>query len=178
MHAMKHMHESTIRRAQAADAGALARLLREALVAMDGHDDADAGRNARNDATLPMQDALRSDTDTVVADAREGLQGYLQLRWGGAPPSREWMRDAVELKRHYVRARHRGAGVAARLLERALGMARERNAACIWLKVRKETPQAVRFYQKYGFRIVGTAFCSEDAWSRETWVMHRAVARG
>lgn len=176
MHATTHMHDATIRRAQAADVGALTRLLQEPVVAMDGNDDPDAVRDARDDAALPAQDALRGDTDTVVADAREGLQGYLQLRWGGAPPSREWMRDAVELKRHYVRARHRGAGVAARLLERALGIAREREAACIWLKVRKETPQAVRFYQKHGFRIAGTAICTEGARPRESWVMHRAVA--
>ena len=44
--------------------------------------------------------------------------------------------------------------------------------AGMWLKVRKDAPQAIRFYQKCGFRIVGTG-----ADAHASWVMHRRIER-
>ncbi|HSD17459.1 MAG TPA: GNAT family N-acetyltransferase [Thermomonas sp.] len=167
-----------VRIANAHDADALAVLLREPFVAVGGrHEEALRGPvhdgQCRDD--IPMQEILSNRIDTLVAEAEEGLQGFLQLRWGERAPASGWMRGSVELRRHYVRSRHRGAGVAGRLLERAVDIARARAAVCIWLKVRKESPQAVRFYQKHGFRLAGTAMFADGARMRETWVMHRVV---
>ena len=47
-----------------------------------------------------------------------------------------------------------------------------RGMAGMWLKVRKDAPQAIRFYQKCGFRIVGTG-----ADAHASWVMHRRIER-
>ncbi len=160
--------DSVIRCAGPADGAALARLIEEPVVALGG--------KPRDGAGIALVELADADIDTLVAEACEGLQGFLQLRWGRRPPSAHWMRGSVELRRHYVRARHRGAGVAVNLLDGAIGMARARQASCIWLKVGKESPQVVRFYQAHGFRLAGTALFMDGQGQREHWVMHRVVA--
>lgn len=160
---------AVIRRAGMADAEALMAILREPAVAMhDGN--APAAGNAFEDLRDPC-------IDTLVAEATDGLQGFLQLRWGGSAPATGWMQGSVELRHHHVRARHRGAGVALRLLDGALDLARARNAVCIWLKADKASPQAIGFYRKHGFRIAGTALFPVGQESREHWVMHRTLAK-
>lgn len=159
-----------VRRAEAMDGEALARLIAEPAVALGGR--------PRDASGLALVELTDRSIDTLVAEAREGLQGFLQLRWGRRAPSHGWMRGSVELRRHYVRTRHRGAGVAGRLLESAIGVARSRDATCIWLKVGKESPQAIRFYQKHGFRIAGTALFLDGQRHREHWVMHRVLEKG
>ena len=162
--------DSVVRRAEAMDGEALARLIAEPVVALGGR--------ARDVDGLALVELMDSSIDTLVAEAREGLQGFLQLRWGRRAPSQGWMRGSVELRRHYVRTRHRGTGVAGRLLESAIGVARSRDATCIWLKVGKEWPQAIRFYEKHGFRIAGTALFLDGQRQREHWVMHRVLEQG
>lgn len=171
---MKH-DDTIIRRACAADTEALELLLQDPCVTMDGRDGSSPFGEASNDPQLPAHELCRGDIDTVLAEARQGLQGFLQLRWGGRTPCDDWMRGSVELKRHYVRARHRGAGVASRMLESAIDMARTRDAVCMWLKVRKDASQAVGFYRKHGFQVAGTALFRDGAQTRESWVMRRLL---
>lgn len=160
--------DSVVRRAGAGDREALARLIEEPAVALGG--------KPRDGAGLALVELADDSIDTLVAEAREGLQGFLQLRWGRRPPSASWMRGSVELRRHYVRTRHRGAGVAARLLDGAIHMARARQATSLWLKVDKDAGQAVRFYQQHGFRLAGTALFMDGQHQREHWVLHRVIA--
>lgn len=162
-----------VRRAGAADADALARIIREPMVAMHGDNATEVPRDAAGIALLELQDPR---IDTLVVEAQDGLLGFLQLRWGMRPPSAGWMQGSVELRRHHVRTRHRGAGVALRLLEAAMETAHARQAVCIWLKVDKASPQAIGFYRKHGFRIAGTALFAEAGQCREHWVMHRVLA--
>lgn len=165
-----HNHDTLVRAARADDIDALNALLREPPVAIADHV---AGMRAAND--MQPGEIVGSGIDTVVAEAREGLQGFLQLRWGTRPPSANWSRGAVELRRHCVRARHRGTGVAVRMLERALDIARSRDAGCIWLQVHKDAAQALEFYRGQGFRIAGTTLCADGPQRGERWVMHRAL---
>ncbi len=132
------------------------------------------GAAANADSLLPQAESpvFEAGIETLLADTAGEPQGYLQLRWGGTPPSREWMRESVELARQYVSTHQRGTGLAARLLDAALRHAAARGMAGMWLKVRKDAPQAIRFYQKCGFRIVGTG-----ADAHASWVMHRRIER-
>ena len=162
-----------MRRATTADADALAGLIREPMVAM--HQDQASPVTQRDTASIALDDLHDPHIDTLVAEAGEGLQGFLQLRWDARPPSAEWMRGAAEIRRHYVRVRHRGAGVAAGLLEAAVVLARAKEAAGLWLKVGKECRDAVGLYQKHGFQIAGSSIAMEATTRRESWVMHHAL---
>ncbi|MDI1252327.1 GNAT family N-acetyltransferase [Thermomonas sp.] len=164
-----------VRRANLADTRALASLISESVNIKDGSADiAGMPRMDDNDG-MARAELLDGDIVTLVAEANEALQGFVQVCWNVRPPSAGWMRGAVELRRHYVRVRHRGAGVAAGLLEAAVDVARAKDATGLWLKVGKDAGQAVAFYQKYGFQIAGSSIAMADTLWRERWVMHRAV---
>lgn len=158
-----------IRRAGVTDVPALAALLRE------GDADPHAAANADSFEAMPDELHLEAGSDTLLADTVAGTLGFVQLRWGAPPPSREWMRDSVELTRQYVHARHRGTGIAVRLLDAALRLVQQRGMRGVWLKVGKDAPAAIGFYLKCGFRIVGTAIRPDGESPCETWVMHRRV---
>ena len=158
-----------IRRAGVADAAALAALLREGDAAPR------AAANADHFEPASDEPCFGAGTDTLLAASAIGPLGFLQLRWGAPPPSREWMRDSAELRQQYVHARHRGTGIAVRLLDAALRLVQQRGMRGVWLRVGKDAPAAIGFYLKCGFRIVGTAVRPDGESPCETWVMHRRV---
>ena len=161
--------DSVIWSATARDGDALARLIEEPMLALGGI--------TRDGDGIALVELSNPGIDTLVAEGREGLQGFLQLRWGLRSPSNEWMRGSAELRRHYVRTRHRGAGVAVRLLQQAVRVACARGASGIWLKIDKDAGHAVRFYQKHEFRIAGSALFMDGQRQREHWVMHRSLVK-
>lgn len=164
-----------VRRAGTVDADALDRLVREPALAMNGRAMPGACAGAGRDQRNALRELMDADLVTLVADARDGLRGFAQLRRGMRPPAEGWMRGSLELRRHAVRARHRGAGVGIRLLEAALECARAQEATGVWLKVAKDATQAIAFYQRHGFRFAGTSLFIERQLRREHWVMHRRL---
>lgn len=165
-----------IRRANLTDTKALASLIGEPAVNVkDGRAGITGMQRVDDNDDMARTQLMDGDTTTLVAEAGEALQGFVQVRWNVRPPSLGWMRGSVQLRRHYVRVRHRGAGVAAGLLEGAIELARAKGATGLWLKVGKEAQQAIGFYQKYGFQIAGSSIGMEGTLWRERWVMHRTL---
>jgi tRNA (guanine37-N1)-methyltransferase len=65
-------------------------------------------------------------------------------------------RPTVELSKIYVRPEHHRSGVAARLMDLSLAAAAGTGALSVWLGVNQRNERANRFYEKQGFRVVGT----------------------
>ncbi len=63
---------------------------------------------------------------------------------------------AVELSKFYVHPEQHGRGAAAALMTATLDFAARSGLPGIWLGVNQENQRAIRFYEKSGFRIVGT----------------------
>jgi diamine N-acetyltransferase len=63
---------------------------------------------------------------------------------------------AVELQRIYIVERVFGKGVGERLLNHCLETAKSKGFETLWLGVWEENRRAQRFYEKHGFRRVGT----------------------
>ncbi|MFP3579941.1 GNAT family N-acetyltransferase [Arthrobacter sp. fls2-241-R2A-200] len=63
---------------------------------------------------------------------------------------------ATELSKCYVHPDHHGKGAAARLMRASLANAADKGASVVWLGVNSENAKAIRFYEKSGFRKVGT----------------------
>lgn len=97
----------------------------------------------------------------ALAEDATGLTGVVS--WGAADVDGG---PTLELKSLYVAAEHRGAGLAARLLTRALGSA----PAHLW--VFEGNPRAHAFYHKHGF-----AFDGHDAIDPDTGVPERRMSR-
>jgi GNAT superfamily N-acetyltransferase len=58
--------------------------------------------------------------------------------------------------RFYIDARWHGTGAARLLMHAVDDEARRRGARAVWLGVWERNPRAIRFYEKCGFRDVGT----------------------
>lgn len=76
--------------------------------------------------------------------------GYLKLNFGR---SQTELKDekALEIERIYVLKEFYGKNVGQVLYERAINVARQKNADYVWLGVWEENPRAINFYKKNGF---------------------------
>ncbi|MBW4031588.1 MAG: GNAT family N-acetyltransferase [Acidobacteria bacterium] len=155
---------STVRLAEAADAAALAALAAATFpLACPPHTTAEA--IAEFIATTLSESAFADylanpDRALYLAEVDGDAAGYTMLIFG-EPSDRDaaaaiTVHPTAELSKVYVRAEHHGAGVAALLMAVSIEAARDRAAAGIWLGVNQENARANRFYEKTGFRVVGT----------------------
>jgi predicted N-acetyltransferase YhbS len=70
----------------------------------------------------------------------------------GAPGSEAWISGAVDLRHLAVNAKHRGAGVSARLLDAAEAWARELGAPAVCLHVRRGAAGVRALYERRGYQ--------------------------
>ncbi|HRY10607.1 MAG: GNAT family N-acetyltransferase [Actinobacteria bacterium] len=99
-------------------------------------------------------------SDFFVVDADDGeVCGYVMIAYDPPPVDNDWANPA-ELRRIYVDADRHSSGVAADLMRTSLDFAAQRGHDWIWLGTNEANDRAIRFYQKYGFQIVGKrTFC-------------------
>lgn len=150
-----------IRRAEAADAAALAPLMAEWFLAAYAHasDAANTGAfvAANFDRAKQAAEIANPDIVTLIAEADGEMAGYAQVRFATPAPDCVNEAGACELGRFYFAPAHHGRGGAALLMDAVRAAARERGRRWLWLLVWQEAPQAIRFYEKQGFAKVGTA---------------------
>ena len=76
--------------------------------------------------------------------------GYLKLNCG-LSQTELTDENAVEIERIYVSKAFHGKKVGQLLYEKAIAMAKKKNADYVWLGVWEENKRAIQFYQKNGF---------------------------
>lgn len=64
--------------------------------------------------------------------------------------------DAIELQRIYVDKSCAGTGIGSKLMNACLDKAKEMGKKTMWLGVWEHNPNAIRFYERYGFYKVGS----------------------
>ncbi len=91
-----------------------------------------------------------NNTQFYFATLDNRVIGYLKINFG---QSQTELRDdkAVEIERIYVSKEFQGEKVGQMLYDKAIGIARQRNADYIWLGVWEENHKALKFYRKNGF---------------------------
>jgi len=82
---------------------------------------------------------------------------------------------STELSKCYVHPEHHGLGAAARLMTGTLERATTLGAAGVWLGVNIENAKAIRFYEKSGFRKIGTKSFRLGTTLEHDFVMELAV---
>ena len=138
---------------------------------------------ARTYTAQGFADAIADDGSAVlVADAEAGdasrFAGYALLRAGPPPaPITPSGAHPVEVVRFYVDARWHGRGVAQALMEGCVAHARARGADLLWLQAWTRAPQALAFYRKAGFSIVGDAIFEFGDRRDADFLLARAVIR-
>ena len=80
----------------------------------------------------------------------DNVIGYLKLNFGQSQTELQDDR-ALEIERIYVLKDFQGKSVGQRLYDKAIHIARQKNADYVWLGVWEENPRAINFYKKNGF---------------------------
>jgi diamine N-acetyltransferase len=91
-----------------------------------------------------------NNSEFYFSEFENSIIGYLKLNFG---QSQTELKDdrTVEIERIYVLKDFHGKNVGQLLYEKALHIARQKNADSVWLGVWEENPRAINFYKKNGF---------------------------
>ncbi|WP_258804758.1 GNAT family N-acetyltransferase [Pseudarthrobacter sp. NS4] len=154
----------TIRKATADDAGALAALAAVTfpLACPPSSSAEDIAAHLANTLSEQHFERYLADPDItiLVLDSGDRLNGYsLLVNRPAADPdvaSVLTLVPSVELSKCYVHPEHHGLGAAAELMHASLRAAADAGGAGVWLGVNSQNARAIRFYEKSGFRKVGT----------------------
>jgi len=107
----------------------------------------------------------------LVAESGRELVAHALLNLSGLPSSGEIQAPAIEVARFYVDRRYHGRGVAQATMAEVRRMAWQRGAASLWLSVAQTAAQAIRFYEKEGFRISGELIYLLGDDPKDDWLM-------
>ena len=172
-----------IRRATADDAGGLAALAAVTFPLACPPSSTAADIAAHLAATLSEANfrAYLADPQVtvLVIDVDGDLRGYSLLV---ARPARDpdvatalTILPSTELSKCYVHPDHHGIGAAAELMHASVAAAAEAGARGLWLGVNEQNARAIRFYEKSGFRKVGTKSFTLGSTVEYDFVMERPV---
>jgi ribosomal protein S18 acetylase RimI-like enzyme len=81
----------------------------------------------------------------------------------------------TELSKCYVHPDHHGLGAAAELMQASIGSAAAAGARGLWLGVNSQNARAIRFYEKSGFRKIGTKSFKLGNTLEHDFVMERGL---
>jgi ribosomal protein S18 acetylase RimI-like enzyme len=173
----------SIRKATADDAGALAALAAVTfpLACPPSAPPEDIAAHLANTLSDRHFRAYLADPDVtvLVIDADGGLRGYsLLVNRPATDPdvvSALEILPSVELSKCYVHPEHHGLGAAAELMNASVAAAAGSGGRGVWLGVNSQNARAIRFYEKSGFRKVGTKSFRLGSTVEHDFVLERAV---
>jgi ribosomal protein S18 acetylase RimI-like enzyme len=107
--------------------------------------------------TATAADISNPQKDMIVATKGEegSIIAFALLTRGTSEPCVQHLQNAVELQRIYVHPGIHGKGVGKLLADKLENMARGQNFQYIWLGVWEENYQAMKAYEKWGYKKVG-----------------------
>jgi len=118
-----------------------------------------------------LRQILDAGRHNLIALAGEQWVGHAQLHLGSTAPAEAPALPAIELSRFYIDGSFHGRGAAQAMMAEVKREARARGAASLWLSVWQESPQAIRFYEKEGFRIAGELVFVIGDDPKDDWLM-------
>lgn len=146
----------TYREATLADGPALKELFAESFIQTFGHLYRPSDLEEFLDTNSPEKwDKNLSDPEVAIRVAEDGgeLVGFVELAPKKLPY--ETAAPAIELRRLYLKYSAHGRGIADTLMQWALQEAAARGAQELILSVFVDNHRARRFYERYGFEVVG-----------------------
>ena len=93
---------------------------------------------------------IDKNAEFYFAELKGRVIGYLKVNSG---QSQTEIKDKnyLEIERIYVLKEYHGKKVGQLLYEKAIKIAKSKNAEYVWLGVWEKNPRAIRFYEKNGF---------------------------
>jgi GNAT superfamily N-acetyltransferase len=149
-----------IRRAEPADAGPLAefaaRIFDETFGPDNRPEDMAAHLANRFGVRQQTEEILNPEVVTLLVEEQGRLIAFTQVTTIHPPPACVTGEAPVEIGRFYVDRPWQGKGLAQGLMAAAKDAARELGGRTVWLAVWEHNPRAIAFYEKHGFRDVGS----------------------
>jgi len=136
----------TFREAKQDDLPAIAHLLADAKLrpSRDGPEHLDAY------ATAFAAVQAQAGNTIIVAELDGEVVGMMQLTMIPGLSHAGTLRGQIESVR--VSSRHRGHGIGEALLQHTIALARQAGCGLVQLTTDKRRPEALRFYERYGFK--------------------------
>lgn len=148
-----------VRRANAADAEMLAQLgertFRETFGSENTPENMASYVAKAFDVVLVAREIADSKVTYLVGEIDDTPAAYAMVRNSPASPLVTGP-SPLEVVRFYVDRPWHGAGLARALMQACDDEGRRRGAQTLWLGVWEKNPRAIRFYEKCGFRDVGS----------------------
>lgn len=124
---------------------------------------------------VPQLEALLAASEELVyvAQVQDSVVGFLvlQRQAHAAVPAR----NPIQLWQLYVLPSFHGTGVAAQLMDAALGDARRQEHDVVWLGVSEQNERGKAFYRKHGFTAIGIHIVGSAEHSHHDVVMFRRL---
>ena len=173
------MKDSPFRLAGADDAAALAEFMSRNFLATYGHCSTPeniAATIAKHYGVDAQQRQLADRARLNLVMERDGrLAGHAQLHFGHDTPAPVRPLPSAEIARFYIDTGFHGQGLAQEMMAEVRRLAGRRGARSLWLSVWQEQPQAIRFYEKEGFRIAGRLVFEVGDDPKDDWLMVAAL---
>ena len=137
---------------------------------------ADLAREAFANCSTPAFAARVGDSQTtfLLAEVGEHLVGFAEVT-ASRPCPIAGLNSEVEVVRLYVHPRFHGRGMGKELLSRAERLARSMGSQGIWLTVWSGNVAALAFYERLGYKVVGTHEHVFEGTGYENYVMVTAA---
>jgi diamine N-acetyltransferase len=117
---------------------------------------------------------LDADSIFLLVSDDKRPAGYAKLKWGDRPGVLKKTR-ALEIARFYADKEFIGKGIGKLLMEECLIIAKKREAKTIWLDVWQQNARAIKFYEKWGFKIVGDWFFILGKDKQDDYIMEKLL---
>ena len=172
------MSDFTIRSATSEDASVLSalasRTFNDTFAGVNSPEDM-AAHNARSYGAAIQREEIESPSiRTLLVEAAGQAIAYAQLRQIAAPACVD-TQPTIELWRFYVDKAAIGRGVAQRLMDAVLQVAKDVGANSIWLGVWEHNPRAIAFYRKCLFSEIGSHVFQLGADMQTDLIFERAL---
>lgn len=138
----------------------------------DGVSDEFANFITRQFAVERIKNAILHNPDAIlVAVYRNNLVGVCETEFDKKSPVGQIV--APEINKLYILEWFCGRGIGEVLLEKAEAIAREKGRSQMWLWVLESNARAIGFYQKHGYKAIGSASFQMETNRYENKVMHK-----
>jgi diamine N-acetyltransferase len=172
--------EFQIRHAHANDSTILAeagrRLFETAFAADNQPEDMDAYLAESFSPDIQAQELADPASLTLIAETNGRFAGYARLK-EGRPGMQIPGEQAIELVRIYAERDYIGMGAGSALMQACLEEAARRGFDSVWLGVWEKNRDAIRFYEKWGFSVMGTQPFKLGEDIQRDFVMQRSIGR-
>jgi len=152
-------NEVVVRKAEPDDSEILSeisgRLFRQTYVGKMPSDDLCSYVSEGFKQELKLEELKDSTITTLIAETEGKVIGYAQIRQKQMPFSSNKYSE-VELWRIYLDKFYHGMGIGNLLLIKVAEVVRALSSENIWLGVWDQNRQAISFYEKHGFSVVGS----------------------